>query len=156
MAMVDSRVAHIPCQASEGECDVRSRHGHSIHEASDDLLVLRCVDSFVRVMCWAKVAVISSWYRLALVLSRRNAEVCQHFLKVLLLVKVDSSSLPVSSDPHSKELRNFLEVLGVKSLMENITEPINLGLVFGGSRDVIHVDKQVKLSCLVDKKTWIC
>jgi hypothetical protein len=87
------------------------------------------------------------------VLSRRNTKVCQYFLEVLFLVKIDSSSLLVLSNLYSKELRNLPEVLSIKSLIEHITKLVNLGLVFSGSSNIIYIDKEVKLSCLMDKKT---
>jgi len=69
------------------------------------------------------------------------------------LVKIDSSSLLVLSNPYSKELRNLPEVLSIKSLIEHIAKLVNLGLVFSGSSNIIYIDKQVKLLYLMDKKT---
>jgi hypothetical protein len=74
----------------------------------------------------------------------------------LLLVEVDSSGFPVSSNPYTKKLKNLPQVLGVKPSMENITKPINIGLVFSGGYNVVDIDEQVELPCLMYKKTRVC
>src|ERR1700712_1708465 len=153
--MVLGGVAHVLRQFPHNKSDIWPCEDRGIHEASNSLLVLSDVDSFVCVCGRAEVRIITGRNRTTLVLRSGDAKLIQHVGDILFLIKVESAVLSVSSNACTQNLRNFFQVFSLEPAIKLLVEPVQGLIVIGCSKHVVHINKQSNSLSLMYEQAWV-